>query len=158
MDIKSMPEVEVFTDGSCLGNPGPGGYGVLIKSDTGIRELSGGELYTTNNRMELSAVIAGLSALEESCKVTLYSDSKYIVDAFQCHWIDAWIRNGWYTSKGPTKNQDLWEEILRLNSKHSVTYKWVKGHAGDVYNERCDKLARSYAFKMYSERSGLCET
>lgn len=146
----SLPEVEIFTDGSCLVNPGgPGGYGVILKCKGKVKELCGGEYDTTNNRMELTAVITGLSALKRNCKVIVYSDSKYIVDAISQHWLDGWVKNGWRTANnGPVKNKDLWVQLLALNSKYDVTYVWVKGHAGHPENERCDQLARSAALKL----------
>lgn len=146
----SLPEVQIYTDGSCLMNPGgPGGYGVVLKYKDNVKELSGGELCTTNNRMELTAVIVGLEALKRRCKVTVYSDSKYIVNAISQHWLDNWTNNGWRTSTGLVKNQDLWEKISLLNSKHEVTYQWVKGHSGHPENERCDQLARSFAAGLH---------
>lgn len=145
----SLPEVEIFTDGSCLVNPGgPGGYGVILKQGTRVKELCGGDVNTTNNRMELTAVVAGLEALKRPCKVTIYSDSKYVVDAISKHWLDKWIHNRWRTSTGLVKNRDLWEQILLLNSRHQVTYVWVQGHSGHAENERCDQLARSFAISL----------
>lgn len=140
-----MPEkkqVEIFTDGACSGNPGPGGYGVILRYKGINKELSGGEACTTNNRMELTAVITGLSALKESCCVTLYSDSKYIIDAIQKGWAKKWQANGWMRNKkGPALNPDLWEKLLHLLEQHEVNFVWVKGHAGHPENERCDRLA-----------------
>ena len=148
-----MPEkkqVEIFTDGACSGNPGPGGYGVILRYKGINKELSGGEACTTNNRMELTAVITGLSALKESCCVTLYSDSKYIIDAIQKGWAKKWQANGWMRNKkDPALNPDLWEKLLHLLEQHEVNYVWVKGHAGHPENERCDRLAveQSQQFK-----------
>lgn len=134
--------VEIFTDGACSGNPGPGGYGVILRYKGSSRELSGGDASTTNNRMELSAVIAGLSALKEPCDVTLYSDSKYVIDAIQKGWAVKWKANGWMRNKKePALNSDLWEKLLHLLSVHNVEFVWVKGHAGHPENERCDALA-----------------
>lgn len=148
-----MPEkkqVEIFTDGACSGNPGPGGYGVILRYKGINKELSGGEACTTNNRMELTAVITGLSALKESCYVTLYSDSKYIIDAIQKGWAKKWQANGWMRNKkDPALNPDLWEKLLHLLEQHEVNFVWVKGHAGHPENERCDRLAveQSQQFK-----------
>lgn len=140
-----MPEkkqVEIFTDGACSGNPGPGGYGVILRYKGINKELSGGEACTTNNRMELTAVITGLSALKESCCVTLYSDSKYIIDAIQKGWAKKWQANGWMRNKkDPALNPDLWEKLLHLLEQHEVNFVWVKGHTGHPENERCDRLA-----------------
>lgn len=134
--------VELFTDGACSGNPGPGGYGALLRCDGKVRELSGAEKQTTNNRMELMAVIAGLEALKFSCKVTVYSDSKYVVDAISQGWAAKWRKNGWKRSGNePALNPDLWERLLNLIAAHEVTMVWVKGHAGHPENERCDALA-----------------
>ena len=148
-----MPEkkqVEIFTDGACSGNPGPGGYGVILRYKGINKELSGREACTTNNRMELTAVITGLSALKESCCVTLYSDSKYIIDAIQKGWAKKWQANGWMRNKkDPALNPDLWEKLLHLLEQHEVNFVWVKGHAGHPENERCDRLAveQSQQFK-----------
>lgn len=128
-----MKHVDIFTDGACSGNPGPGGYGVILRYKGVNKELSGGEPNTTNNRMELTAVITGLAALKEPCEVTLYSDSRYIIDAIQ----KGWMRN----AKEPALNSDLWEQLLGLLERHPVTFVWVKGHAGHPENERCDQLA-----------------
>ena len=140
-------KVDIYTDGACSGNPGPGGYGtILVHTDSdGImheKELSEGFKCVTNNQMELMAVIVGLEALKKPCSVTLYSDSKYVVDAFNNHWIDGWIKKGWKTAgKSPVKNADLWRRLLSAKEKHEVEFIWVKGHAGHKYNERCDSLA-----------------
>ena len=146
-----MPEekaiVEIYTDGACSGNPGPGGFGtVLVHVDKdGIRhekELSEGYKSVTNNQMELMAVIVGLESLKKPCNVTLFSDSKYVVDAFNNNWIEGWIKKGWKTAgKTPVKNVDLWKRLLTAKEPHEVTFIWVKGHAGHEYNERCDSLA-----------------
>ena len=134
--------VEIFTDGACSGNPGAGGYGVVMRYNGVVKELSGGEPHTTNNRMELMGVIKGLSALKEPCIVNLTTDSKYIVDAVNQGWAKKWRANGWRRGKNePALNSDLWEMLLNLLEKHEVTFIWVKGHAGHPENERCDKLA-----------------
>lgn len=140
-------KVNIYTDGACSGNPGVGGYGtILVYIDTdGIKhekEFSEGYKHTTNNQMELMAVIVGLEALKKPCNVTLYSDSKYVVDAFNNHWVEGWIKKGWKTaSKTPVKNVELWQRLLKAKEPHNVKFIWVKGHAGHEYNERCDSLA-----------------
>ena len=140
--MAAKKQVEIFTDGACSGNPGPGGYGVILRYKGVSKELSGGEERTTNTRMELTPVITGLSALKEPCAVTLYSDSKYIIDAIQKGWAKKWRANGWMrNAKDPALNPDLWEKLLDLLEKHEVTFVWVKGHAGHPENERCDQLA-----------------
>lgn len=141
-------QVEIFTDGACSGNPGPGGYGVILRYKGINKELSGGEQTTTNNRMELTAVITGLQALKEPCDVTLYSDSKYIIDAIQKGWAKKWKANGWMRNKkDPALNPDLWDKLLDLLEVHNVTFVWVKGHAGHPENERCDQLAVEQSLK-----------
>ena len=140
MDI--IKKVEIFSDGACSGNPGPGGYGVILRFGEHIKELSGGEHETTNNRMELTGVIKGLDALKEPCEVTLTTDSKYVVDSVTKGWVYGWKSKGWTQSDGkPALNVDLWEQLLPLLQKHKVNFVWVKGHAGHPENERCDKLA-----------------
>ncbi len=140
-------KVNIYTDGACSGNPGPGGYGtILVHNDangiTHEKELSDGYKCVTNNQMELMAVIVGLEALKKPCTVSLYSDSKYVVDAFNNHWIEGWIKKGWKTAgKSPVKNVELWQRLLKAKENHDVEFIWVKGHAGHEYNERCDKLA-----------------
>ena len=137
-----MKKVTVFTDGACSGNPGPGGYGVILKYGNHIKELSAGYKRTTNNRMELMAIIAALEALKEPCEVELYSDSRYIVDAINKGWAKRWRANGWKRNKKEAaKNPDLWQRLLDLLDKHRVTVHWVRGHAGHPENERCDQLA-----------------
>ena len=137
-----MKQVELYTDGACSGNPGPGGWGAILVYKGTERELSGGENNTTNNRMELTAVIKGLSALKESCIVELYSDSKYVIDALEKGWAVSWQARGWKKAdKKPALNPDLWEVLLSLIDKHQVNYHWVKGHADNPYNNRCDALA-----------------
>lgn len=134
--------VVIYTDGACSGNPGPGGWGVVLQYGKAMKELSGFEANTTNNRMELLAAIKGLSALKEPCCVDLYSDSAYLVNAWEKGWLTGWQKNGWKTSqKKPVENQDLWQEILRLAGVHSVTWHKVKGHADNRWNNRCDELA-----------------
>lgn len=133
--------VIIYTDGSCLGNPGPGGWGVVILKDGKTRELSGGAPETTNNRMELMAVISALSALPGPSDVVLHSDSQYVIKAFQAGWLRNWKRNGWKKADGPLKNSDLWRLLDKLAAIHQIMWVWVKGHAGNKYNERCDELA-----------------
>ena len=134
--------VEIFTDGACSGNPGPGGWGAVLRYKGNTRELSGGARETTNNRMELTAVIEALSALKEPCDVTLTSDSKYVIDAIQKGWVYGWKKKGWIKSdKKPALNVDLWEQLLPLLAYHQVEFVWVKGHAGHPENERCDQMA-----------------
>lgn len=143
-----MKEVQIYTDGACRGNPGHGGWGTILVYGKHERELSGGERETTNNRMELTAVIEGLSALKYPCKVTVYSDSKYVVDAFLLDWITSWKNSGW---KKGLKNPDLWERLYGLTEIHDVSFVWVKGHNGHDYNERCDKLATGFADSFEDE-------
>lgn len=134
--------VEIFTDGACSGNPGPGGYGAILRCGDREKELSGGEAHTTNNRMELTAVVEALSALKYPCDVILTTDSKYVCDSISKGWARSWKKNGWVKSdKKPALNSDLWEKCLALLDVHNVTLKWVKGHAGHPENERCDQLA-----------------
>ena len=140
-----MKEVIIYTDGACRGNPGPGGWGALIKFDTTEKEIFGGQNNTTNNQMELSAAIEGLSILKEPCSVELFTDSKYVMDGIT-QWIQNWKKNNWKTSaKKEVKNKELWQQLDRLMSYHQVQWHWVKGHAGNELNERCDQLARSAA-------------
>ncbi|MGM9631534.1 MAG: ribonuclease HI [Eubacteriales bacterium] len=141
-----MKHVDIYTDGACRGNPGKGGWGAILVYGGKEKELSGGESSTTNNRMELTAAISALSALKERCEVTLYSDSKYMIDAIQKKWVYSWRDKGWKKAdKSPALNPDLWEKLLELIEKHDVTFVWVKGHNGHSYNERCDKLATDFA-------------
>ncbi|CAM3649773.1 ribonuclease HI [Brevibacillus invocatus] len=138
----TMREVMIYTDGACSGNPGPGGWGAVLMYGEHIKEMSGAEPNTTNNRMELQAAIEALSILKEPCKVTLYSDSAYLVNCFKQGWYKGWLKNGWKNSKGqPVENQDLWKELLRLMEIHQVEYVKVKGHADNKWNNRCDELA-----------------
>ena len=137
-----MKNVNLYTDGACSGNPGPGGWGAILRYAEHERELCGGEEQTTNNRMELTAVIEGLSALKEPCKVLLCSDSTYVINSIQKGWVYGWQRKGWKKSDGsPALNVDLWERLLPLLKKHDVTFEWVRGHTGHPENERCDRLA-----------------
>ena len=145
-------KVKIYTDGAARGNPdGPGGYGTVLeyvdtKGELHTRVLSQGYIKTTNNRMELMAVIAGFEALNRPCEIELYSDSQYVVNAFNQHWIDGWIKKGWKRGKNePVKNVDLWKRLLQAKEPHRVTFNWVKGHAGHPQNERCDELATTAA-------------
>ena len=137
-----MKKIEMFTDGACSGNPGPGGWGTILRFGTVEKELSGGESMTTNNRMELTAVIRGLEALKEPCQVTVTTDSRYVVDGIEKGWAKAWRARGWVKSdKKPALNPELWGRLLDLLDQHEVTFRWIKGHAGHPENERCDQLA-----------------
>ena len=141
-----MKHVYIYTDGACRGNPGRGGWGAILVYEGREKELSGGEAMTTNNRMELSAVIAALSALKEPCKVTLTTDSQYVVNAIEKGWLDSWRNNKWRKSdKSAVLNVDLWEQLVALLERHKVSFVWVKGHNGHHYNERCDALATAFA-------------
>ena len=145
-----MKTVTLYTDGACSGNPGPGGWGAILEYNGTENELSGGESQTTNNRMELTAVIRGLQALKEPCTVELYSDSKYVIDGLQKGWAESWRKNGWKKAdKKPALNPDLWEILLDLTHIHHLSYHWVKGHAENPKNNRCDQLAvaQSQQFK-----------
>ncbi len=134
--------VTIYSDGACLGNPGRGGYGTVLLAGKHRKELSVGYRLTTNNRMELLGAIAGLEALTRPCKVTLWSDSQYVVKAMADGWLDNWQKRGWRTAgKKPVKNQDLWQRMLKALGEHEVDWRWVRGHTGDVENERCDQLA-----------------
>ena len=144
-----MKNVEIYTDGACSGNPGMGGWGAILVYNGKEKEICGSEAQTTNNRMELTAVIEALKALKEPCAVTLTTDSKYVCDAINQEWVYNWKRNSWRKpDKKPALNIDLWEELLALLEKHSVTFVWVKGHNGNAYNERCDKLAVNEYLKL----------
>ena len=139
-----MKTVTIYTDGACSGNPGPGGWGAILEYMGHEKELSGGEKSTTNNRMELTAVIKALQALKEPCTVELYSDSKYVIDALQKGWAVSWRKRGWIKSdKKPALNPDLWETLLTLTERHDIRCHWVKGHASNPKNNRCDELAVS---------------
>lgn len=140
--------VEIFTDGACKGNPGPGGWGAILRTGSTEREISGGEALTTNNRMEMMAVIAALNALKRPCRVTVSTDSRYVMDGLT-KWIHGWQRNGWRTAdKKPVKNADLWQDLLSAAKPHQITWQWVKGHAGHAENERADTLASEAALAM----------
>lgn len=137
-----MKKIEIFTDGACSGNPGPGGWGAVLRYNGVTKELSGGEKQTTNNKMELTAVIEALSALKEPCEVTLTTDSKYVCDSVLKGWVYSWQQNNWRKAdKKPALNVELWQKLLELLEIHKVEFVWVKGHAGHPENERCDKLA-----------------
>ncbi len=141
--MNRMKEVSIYTDGACSGNPGPGGWAALLIYNGHEKEISGGEKLTTNQRMELKAALKALAALKEPCKVKIYSDSAYLVNAFRQGWLKKWQRNGWLTiEKKPVENRDLWESLLALTERHEVEWYKVKGHSNNYYNERCDRLAR----------------
>lgn len=143
-----MKQVEIHTDGACLGNPGPGGWAALLRHGSSERELVGGEADTTNNRMELMAAIAALEALKASCEVVLHTDSQYVKKGIG-EWMPNWIRRGWKTAAGePVKNQDLWQRLSAANARHQVQWRWVRGHSGHVDNERVDQLARTAAERV----------
>ena len=148
-----MKSVEIFTDGACSGNPGAGGYGVILRYKGIEKELSGGSADTTNNRMELTAVIEALSTLKEPCEVVITTDSKYVVDSVEKKWVYNWKNKNWIKSdKKPVPNRDLWERLLSLLEMHQVKFKWIKGHAGHYENERCDKLAVAQR-ELYKEKN-----
>jgi len=137
-----LKHVEIFTDGACSGNPGPGGWGAILRHGTSVKEMSGGEAETTNNRMELLGAISALNALKSACEVDLYTDSKYVMDGIS-KWIFGWKKNGWKTAaKKPVKNAELWQALDQANQRHKVKWHWVKGHDGHPENERADELAR----------------
>ena len=143
-----MKEVSIHTDGACLGNPGPGGWAALLRYQGRERELAGGEVLTTNNRMELMAAIMALEALSERCNITLHTDSQYVRQGIT-EWMANWVRRNWKTSGGdPVKNRDLWERLHAADQRHRVDWRWVKGHSGDPDNERVDVLARDEAIKF----------
>jgi len=143
-----LPHVEIATDGACKGNPGPGGWGALLRAGTHEREMSGGEAHTTNNRMELLAAISALKALKGPSRVTLSTDSRYVMDGLT-KWIKGWQRNGWMTAaRQPVKNADLWQDLLAAAAPHRIDWRWVKGHAGHPDNERADRLASAAAERM----------
>ena len=140
--MANMKKVKIYTDGSCSGNPGPGGWGCILEFNGIKKELSGGDGNTTNNRMEMTAVIEALKALKEPCQAEIFTDSQYICNSINNQWVFQWEKNGWKKSdKKPALNSDLWEEILELLKIHSVSFNWIKGHAGHPENERCDRLA-----------------
>ena len=139
-----MKKVSIYTDGACSGNPGPGGWGCVLLYGAHTKELSGAEADTTNQRMELKAAIAALEALRQPCAVELFSDSAYLINAFNLGWLRTWRQNGWINSKKqPVENQDLWQRLLKAAENHDISWRKVKGHAGDELNERCDALARA---------------
>ncbi len=147
-----MKTVTIYTDGACSGNPGPGGWGAILSYNGREKELSGGEAETTNNRMELTGVISALQVLKEPCIVELYSDSKYVMDAISKGWVYGWQRNGWRKAdKKPALNVDLWEQLLPLIDRHDVRCHWVKGHAENEKNNRCDKMAVTQSQKFKGE-------
>ncbi|KQN99257.1 MULTISPECIES: ribonuclease HI [Stenotrophomonas] len=143
-----MKSIEIHTDGACLGNPGPGGWAALLRYKAHERELSGGEVHTTNNRMELMAAIAGLEALSEPCEIMLQTDSQYVRQGIT-EWMSGWVRRNWKTAGGdPVKNRDLWERLHAATGRHQIEWRWVKGHNGDPDNERVDQLARDAAIRV----------
>lgn len=149
-----MKTVTIYTDGACSGNPGPGGWGAILSYNGREKELSGGEAETTNNRMELTGVISALQVLKEPCIVELYSDSKYVMDAISKGWVYGWQRNGWRKAdKKPALNVDLWEQLLPLIDRHDVRCHWVKGHAENEKNNRCDKMAVAQSQKFKGENT-----
>lgn len=144
-----MKQIEIYTDGACSGNPGKGGWGAILVYKGREKEICGGEAETTNNRMELTAVIEALSQLKEPCEVLVTTDSKYVCDAVEKKWVYSWQKNGWKKAdKKPALNVDLWIKLLPLLEEHKVTFKWVKGHNGHPYNERCDELAVNFYLNM----------
>lgn len=146
-----MKKVIIYTDGACSGNPGPGGWGAILEYKGTLKEMSGGDKLTTNNRMELMGAISALTALREPCEVELYTDSKYIVDAINCGWAEKWRANGWMRNRRDrAQNTDLWEELLYLLTQHKVEFFWVKGHDTNKYNNRCDELAVAQS-RRYAE-------
>jgi len=146
-----MKQVTIYTDGACSGNPGPGGWGAILMYGDHCKELSGGEPETTNNRMELTAVIESLRKLNQPCEVSIYSDSAYVVNCFKQGWYERWQTNGWRNAKNqPVENQDLWQQLLLLMKEHKVIYHKVKGHSDNQWNNRCDELARE-ATKSFSK-------
>jgi ribonuclease HI len=152
LPMTDLPRVKIATDGACKGNPGPGGWGVVIRSGAREKDLSGGEPDTTNNRMELTAAIMGLNALKKPCQVTLATDSNYVKDGIT-KWVHGWQRNGWRTAdKKPVKNAELWQALIEAVKRHRIDWVWVKGHSGDPDNERADKLASDAA--LIAQKSG----
>ncbi len=144
-----MRTVEIYTDGACKGNPGPGGWGAVLCCNGAEKEISGGEVDTTNNRMELTALIRALQCLKEPCHLIVTSDSKYVIDGLSKGWAEGWQKRGWIKSnKEPALNPDLWADLLSLTKQHHIEYRWIKGHAGHPMNERCDALAVEQAAKF----------
>ena len=149
-----MKQIEIFTDGACSGNPGPGGWGAVLRYRGVEKELSGGEAQTTNNRMELTALIEALAVLKEPCEILLCSDSKYVIDGLQKGWAKGWKARGWKKAdKSPALNPDPWDRLLTLAQPHTIRYQWIKGHAGHPENERCDRLAVEQS-RRYGGRQG----
>ena len=146
-----MKKVTIYTDGACSGNPGPGGWGAILMYGKQKKELSSGEPSTTNNRMELTSVISALEALKEPCEVTLYTDSQYVANAINLGWLESWQKKGWKRKGGEVKNPDLWIKLVPLLETHNVTFEWVKGHADNEYNNRCDELAVAESRKFREE-------
>ena len=150
-----MKSVEIYTDGACSGNPGPGGWAAVLKFKGIEKEISGHDAMTTNNRMEMTAVIRSLEALNQPCAVVLFTDSSYVSNAYNNGWLKSWIAKGWKNSAGkPVENRDLWEQMIRLTKTHTVRFVKVKGHADNEYNNRCDKLARAAIKSFLSESDG----
>lgn len=146
--MSDLPHVEIFTDGACKGNPGPGGWGAVLRFGTTEKEISGGEAQTTNNRMEMTAALEALTLLKRPCQVTLYTDSKYVMDGIT-KWVFGWQKNGWKTAdRKPVKNGELWQALLAATARHKISWRWVKGHAGHPENERADQLACDAAEKF----------
>ena len=144
--MSTLPNVELFSDGACRGNPGPGGYGVILRYNGREKEFSGGDGLTTNNKMELMGVITGLKALKKPCSVTVYTDSRYVCDGIEKGWAKSWRAKGWKRAGGePALNSDLWQQLLELTELHTVRFVWIRGHAGHPENERCDALATAAA-------------
>lgn len=144
-----MKQVEIYTDGACLGNPGPGGWGAILRYRGTEKEISGGEKETTNNRMELTALLRAVQQMKEPCKLIVTSDSKYVLDALQKGWAEGWRKRGWIKSdKKPALNSDLWAELLDAVAPHTMEYHWIKGHTGHPENERCDQLAVEQAYRF----------
>ena len=153
-----MKTVTIYTDGACSGNPGPGGWGAILRYGEHEKELSGGEAMTTNNRMELTAVIRALECLKEACAVELYSDSKYVIDALSLGWARGWQARGWKRAdKKPALNPDLWQRLLELTERHEMRYHWVKGHADNPYNNRCDAMAVAESRKFQDGAAAAAE-
>ena len=153
--MSDLPQVQIFTDGACKGNPGPGGWGAVIRAGAHEKELSGGENPSTNNRMEMTAVIRALTALTRPCRVTLSTDSRYVMDGLT-KWVKGWQRNGWTTAdRKPVKNAELWQELIAACAPHRIEWIWVKGHAGHPENERADKLASDAAVKAGRRQTAM---
>ena len=151
--MAAIKHIDLYTDGACSGNPGPGGYGTILSYQGHERRLSGGEANTTNNRMELTAFIEALAALKERCEVTVYSDSKYVVDGIEKGWARSWKRNGWRKAdRKPALNAELWDRLLQLLDAHEVSFVWLKGHAGHPMNEECDRMAVAESMKFRTGR------